>query len=182
MRTCLLAVAALLCSACAAAGTTDVVASTAKTYTGPYSAQVVESTVTTSLTGGGTFPCTSTYTMSGTLTITIGQAGNATLGTAQIVGTQTETAFGAGPSCKAKGNLPTSWAPTLSGTTTDLRFADQNVVTNGAYVVTSKTSFAGTLSDGVVNGVLGFSVAGGGTIGTASIVQSYSSTMSVVLR
>lgn len=138
--------------------------------------------MSTSLTGGGTFACTNTYTMSGTLTMTIGPTGSPTLGSAQIVGTQTETSFAGGASCKAKGNLATSWSPTLTGTTTDLHFADQNVATNGAYVVTSKTSFAGGLSDGVVNGVLGFSVAGAGTIGTTGIVQSYSSTMSVALR
>jgi hypothetical protein len=179
MSKCLVVAASLLCSACAA-GTTDV-ASSAKTYTGSYSAQVVESTVSTSLTGGGTFPCTNTYTMTGTLTMTIGQAVSTTVGSAQIVGAQTETAF-AGAGCKAKGNLSTSWSPTLTGSTTDLHFADQNVATNGAYVVTSKTSFAGALSDGVVTGVLGFSVAGAGTIGTTGIVQSYSSTMSVVLH
>jgi hypothetical protein len=181
MRTCLLVAAGLLCSACAAAGTTDVT-SKAKTYTGPYSAQVVESTVSTSLTGGGTFACTNTYTMSGTLTMTLGATGSATVGSAEIVGAQTETAFAGGTSCKAKGNLSTSWAPTLTGTTTDLHFADQNVATNGAYVVTSKTSFAGALANDVVSGVLGFNVAGAGTIGTTGIVQSYSSTMTVQLH
>ena len=45
-----------------------------------------------------------------------------------------------------------------------------------------KTSFDGALADGVVNGVLVFSVAGSGTIGVTSIVQSYSSTMSVALH
>lgn len=180
MRSCLLVVATLLCTACAA-GTTDV-ASGAKTYRGTYSAQVVESTVSTSLTGGGTFPCTNTYTMSGNVTMTIGPTGSAAVGSAQIAGTQTETAFSGGASCKSKGNLSTSWSPTLTGTTTDLHFADQNVATNGAYVVTSRTTFAGALSGGVVTGVLGFSVAGTGTIGTTGIAQSYSSTMSVVLQ
>ncbi len=153
-----------------------------KTFTGPYTAQVVESTVSTSLTGGGTFPCTNTYTMSGTLTMMIDETGSAVVGSAQVVGTQVETAHSSGPSCLAKGNLTTSWAPTLAGTTTDLKFAAQNVATNGAYVVTSKTSFAGALSGGVVTGVLGFSVSGVGTIATTSIVQGYSSTMSVTLR
>jgi hypothetical protein len=180
MRACLLVVSSLICGACAAA-TTDV-SSTAKTYTGPYSAQVVESTVNTSLTGGGTFACTNTYAMSGTLTMTIDQQGSVMIGSAQIAGTQTETAYAGGPSCKTKGNLATSWSPMLTGTTTSLQFADQNVSTNGAYVVTSKTSFAGALSGGIVTGVLGFSVAGSGTIGTTGIVQSYSSTMSVTLR
>ena len=105
MRSCLPVVATLLCTACAAA-TTDV-ASGAKTYTGTYSAQVVESTVSTSLTGGGTFPCTNTYTMSGTLTMTIGPTGSAAVGSAQIAGTQTETAFSGGTSCKSKESRPT---------------------------------------------------------------------------
>jgi hypothetical protein len=181
MRACLLVVASLICGACAAA-TTDA-SPTARTYTGPYSAEVMESTVSTSLTGGGTFPCTNTYTMSGTLTMTIDQVAGAMVGSAQIVGTQTETAHSSAESCKAKGDLPTGWSPKLTGTTTNLRFDDQNLATNGGYAVTSKTSFAGTLSGGVVTGVLGFSVAGSGTIGgVTSIVQNYSSTMSVTLR
>jgi hypothetical protein len=48
--------------------------STLKTYTGQYSVQVVESTVTVSLQGGGTFPCTNTYTMSGTITLKVDQS------------------------------------------------------------------------------------------------------------
>ena len=180
MRTCLLAVASLLCAACSAS-TTDGSAK-AKTYTGTYSAVVVESTISTSLTGGGTFPCTNTYTMSGTLTMTIDDAAGAKIGSAQIVGTQVEMAHSSGESCKAKGDLSTSWSPNLTGTATDLHFGDQNVSTNGGYVVTSKTSFAGTLAGGVVTGVLGFSVAGSGTIGTTSILQSYSSTMTVTLH
>jgi hypothetical protein len=105
------------------------------------------------------------------------------IGSAQIVGTQTETAHSNGASCKAKGDLPTGWSPKLTGTNTDFRFDDQNISTNGDYVVTSSTSFVGTLSGSVVTGVLGFSVAGSGTIGgVTSIVQSYSSTMTVALR
>jgi hypothetical protein len=181
MRACLLVAASLLCAACGV-GTTDV-STTAKTYTGSYSAQVVESTVSTSLTGGGTFPCTNTYTMSGTLTMTLDQVGGAMIGSAQIIGIQTETAHSSAASCKAKGDLSTGWSPKLTGTTADIRFEDQNIATNGAYAVTSETSFAGTLSDGIVTGTLGFSVAGSGTIGgVTSIVQSYSSTMSVTLR
>ncbi|MDB4874471.1 MAG: hypothetical protein JWM41_917 [Gemmatimonadetes bacterium] len=181
MRARFLAVALLLCGACAAS-TTDV-ATTAKTYTGTYSAQVVESTVSTSLTGGGTFPCTNTYTMAGTMTMTIDQVSGAMVGSAQIAGMQTETAHSSAASCAAKGNLATSWAPKLTGTTADIHFDDQSVATNAGYAVTSKTSFAGTLSGGVVSGVLGFSVAGSGTLGgVTSVVQSYSSTMNVTLR
>jgi hypothetical protein len=180
MRTSLLFAGSLLCGACSA-GTTDVSAS-AKTYVGPFSAEVVESTVTTSLTGGGTFPCTNTYTMSGTMTMTVDEAGGAVRGSARLVGIQKETAHSNGSSCTNKGDLPISWSPTLTGTSSDLRFADQYVATNGAYAVTNKTSFAGTLSGGVVTGLLGFSVSGTGTIGTSSIVQSYSSTMSVTMR
>src|SRR6185436_9573643 len=116
------------------------------------------STVSTSLTGGGTFPCTNTYTMSGTLTVTIDSVTGAAVGQAHIDGTQKETAHSNGDSCKAKGDLSTSWSPTLSGTATALQFSDQNAVPNGGYLVTSKVSFSGALSGGVVTGVLGFSV------------------------
>lgn len=181
MRAYLLVASCLMCGACAAS-TTDASSKT-KTYRGTYSSQVVESTVSTSLTGGGTFPCTNTYTMSGTLTMTIDESGNpASLGSAEVNGTQTHTAHSGGASCLAKSNLTTGWAPTLTGTTSALQFAAQNVATNGSYVVTSRTSFAGALSGGVVTGVLGFSVSGAGTIGATSIVQSYTTTMNVTLN
>lgn len=156
--------------------------STEKTYTGQYSTQVVESTVSTSLTGGGTFPCTNTYTMSGTLTVTVDSVTGAAVGQARIDGTQKETAHSSGDSCKAKSDLSTLWSPTLTGTAAALQFSDQNVAPNGGYIVTSKVSFSGALSGGVVTGVLGFSVNGSGTIQTTSIVQSYSTTVSVTLR
>src|SRR4051812_39712607 len=120
MRVCLLVLASLLSAGCS--GMTD--ASTAKTYTGQYSTQVVESTVSTSLMGGGTFPCTNTYTMSGTLTVAIDSVTGAAIGQARVDGTQRETAHSSGDSCKAKGDLSTSWSPKLSGTTAALQFAD----------------------------------------------------------
>lgn len=176
----LLVATTLLCSGCAAGGSTD--GGAGKTYSGTYSATVVESTVSTSLTGGGTFPCTNTYTFSGTLTMTIDQTSGPVSGSAQIAGNQTETAHSGGASCPAKGNLTTSWSPTPTGTTGALTFSDQRVSTNAGYSVTSSTSFVGALSGGVVTGVLGFSVSGTGTIGATSIVQSYSTSMNVTLR
>ena len=181
MRARLMVATSFLCAACSA--TTDA-SSNAKVYTGTYSVDVVESTVSTSLTGGGTFPCTNTYRMSGALTMSINSAAStgSSLGTAQIAGTQKEIAHSTANSCVAKGDLSTVWSPNLTGTTGDLRFASQNVVPNGSYVVTSKTSFAGALANGVVTGQLTFSVAGSGTIGTTSIVQSYATTTNVSLR
>jgi hypothetical protein len=182
MRTCLLIAASLVCGGCAAGLTDGPTSKTAKTYTGTYSATVVESTVTTSLQGGGTFPCTNTFTFSGTLTMTIDDATGGMTGSAQIDGTQVETAHGGGTSCQAKGNLTTGWSPPLTGTTNALKFDAQNVSANGTYVVTSKTSFTGALANGAVTGVLGFSVSGVGNIGFAAIVQSYSTTMNVTLH
>lgn len=183
MRTYLLVASCLMCGACAASTTETDTSPKTKTYTGTYSAQVVESTVTVSLVGGGTHPCTNTYTMSGTVTMTITESSSSTsLGLVDIKGAQTETAHGGVSSCVAKGNLSTGWTGTLTGTTSALQFAGQTVATNGSYVVTSRTSFTGALSGGVVTGQLGFSVSGVGTIGTGSIVQSYSTTMNVTLN
>lgn len=156
--------------------------STLKTYKGQYSMQVVESTVTVSLQGGGTFPCTNTYTMSGTITLKVDQATGGE-SNAIVDGTQTEIAHSTAESCKAKGNLTTKWSPKLIVSGNDLRFDDQSVATNGAYGVTSKVTFAGTLSNGTVTGVLGLSVSGSGVIGgTASVSQNYSTTVNVTLR
>lgn len=153
-----------------------------KTYTGQYSVQVVESTVTVSLQGGGTFPCTNTYTMSGTLTLRVDQSTGAE-SNAMVDGTQTEIAHSTGDSCKAKGDLSTKWSPKLSVSGGEFRFDDQQVATNGGYGVTSRVTFAGTLSNGTVTGVLGLSLSGSGVIaGTASVSQSYSTTVNVTLR
>ena len=180
MRSYLTAAAMCACMACASA--TDV-SSTAKTYSGVYSTQVVESTVSTSLTGGGTFPCTNTYTMSGTITMTIDQAAGAVAGSAHVVGTQKETAHSSGSSCVAKGDLTTDWNPRVSGTTSSLRFDDQSVSTNAGYAVTARTSFTGSLSGSVITGTLGFSVAGSGTFGgVTSVAQNYSASTSVTLQ
>jgi len=70
MRKPLLLAASLLCGACSSTSEP----SSLKTYTGQYSVQVVESTVTVSLQGGGTFPCTNTYNMSGTITLKVDQS------------------------------------------------------------------------------------------------------------
>jgi hypothetical protein len=174
---------AAICLSAACAGSTTGVVPTAKTYSGTYSAQVVESTVSTSLQGGGTFPCTNTYTMSGTLTMTIDQVSGVLVGSAQVVGTQKEIAYSAASTCKPKGDLNTGWFPKLTGTSSDLHFDDQVVAVNGGYTVTTRTSFAGALSGGVVNGTLGFSVAGSGVIdGVSAVTQSYSTTMTVSLH
>src|SRR4249919_54437 len=112
--------ALLLCAACSSTSGP----STVKIYTGQYSVQVIESTVTVSLQGGGTFPCTNTYTMSGTITLKVDQSTGGE-SNAIIDGTQTETAHSTGDSCKAKGNLSTKWSPKLSVAGSDLRFDDQ---------------------------------------------------------
>jgi hypothetical protein len=152
MRAPLSTAALLLCGACA--GSTDVSA-TARVFTGSYSVQVVESTISTSLLGGGTFPCTNTSTMSGTVAMTVDTVGGVMSGSAQVDVKQVEIAHSTGDSCKAKGNLDTKWSPRLTGTTADLRFAAQTDVPRtpgSSYIVTSKTSFAGALSNNIVTG------------------------------
>src|SRR4051812_37032874 len=81
MRSASLVLAVLACGACAGDATGS---KSGRTYSAPYASEVVESTVSTSLTGGGTFPCTNTYAMNGTLTITIDESSGAMVGSAQI--------------------------------------------------------------------------------------------------
>jgi hypothetical protein len=180
MRISSIVLASVLCGACAAGDTEP---KNIKVYAGDYSVQVIESTVTQSLQGGGTFPCTNTYRMTGTLTLKVDQSTGAPESVGIISGAQTEIAHSSGDSCKAKGDLSTSWAPKLVVSANDLHFDAQNVVVNGGYTVTSKTTFAGTLSNGVVTGVLGFSVSGAGIIEVFSnVTQNYSTSVSVTLR
>ena len=176
MRKHLLLSALLLSGACSSASEP----SATKTYVGQYSVQVTESTVSVSLQGGGTFPCTNSYTMSGTLTLKIDAAGESV---ATVDGTQVETAHSTGDTCKAKGDLATKWSPRLSVSGNNLSFADQTVVTTAGYTVTSKTSFSGTLSNSAVTGALVFSVSGAGVIGgTTNVTQNYSTSVNVTLR
>lgn len=153
---------------------------TGSSYTGSYSGVMVETTIGTSLTGGGTFPCTNTYTLSGTLTMRLTQSGSSVTGSAVVTGTQRETGVSAG--CQPKGDSSTDWSPAISGSSSDLRFSDRRTAVNGGYSVTNQAGFTGALSNGIITGSLSFSVAGSGTIGSTSTTQNGSASMSVTLR
>jgi hypothetical protein len=141
---------------------------------------MVETTVGTSLTGGGSTTCTNTYTLSGTLTLRVTESGTSVTGSAVVAGTQHETAVSAG--CQAKGDSSTDWLPAISGSASNLGFSDRRTAVNGGYSVTSQAGFAGALSNGVITGSLSFSVSASGTIGSTSTTQNGSTAMSVTLR
>jgi hypothetical protein len=121
--------------------------------------------------------------MSGTVTIKVDQSTGGSQSEAIVDATQTETAFSNAATCRAKGNLTTKWNPTLVVTGTSFHFDAQQLQTNSGYNVTSKTTFDGTLANGVITGVLGFSASGSGVIGgQSSVTQNYSTTVSVTLH
>lgn len=177
MRTTSSVLAMLLCAACGG----DATGSSGTTYSAPYAANVVETTTSTSLTGGGTMTCTNTFTMTGTLTITMNSSSGPASGSAQITGNQVEKSRSPN-TCTAKGDLTTSWSPTLTGTTTDLHFDDSRVSTNGGFSVKTTASFAGALTGGSIAGVLTFTESASGTPSpTTSVTESYSASAQLVL-
>ena len=152
-------------------------------YSGGYSGTMVETTVSTSLTGGGTFACANSYIVSGTLSMQLQVSGSLVTGTATITGTERETGVSGDSSCRRKDDLTVGWSRPVSSPPSALAFSDQRTSANGAYSVTNRMSFSGALSNGVITGTLSFSVSGAGTIGGAtSVSQNGSSAMSVTLR
>jgi hypothetical protein len=177
MRSASLALAILVCGACAG----DATGSSGTTYSATYVANVIETTVSTSLTGGGTSTCTNTYTMMGGLTLTIDNASGAVTGTAQVTGTQIEKTHSPA-TCSAKGDLTTSWSPKLTGTTSDLHFDDSRVSSVAGFNVTTTTSFSGALTGGSIAGVLSFTESGSGSPnGLTNVSQNYSASAQLVL-
>jgi len=75
---------------------------------------MVETTVSNSLTGGGTFTCTNTFIVSGTLSMQLETSGNLLVGVATIKGTQTDTGVSGDSSCKRKETLSIGWSEAIS--------------------------------------------------------------------
>jgi hypothetical protein len=177
MKTIPRVLALLLCGACGGATSSP----TESFYSAPYAANVVETTVSTSLTGGGTFTCTNTYAMTGTLALTIVNESGSVSGDAQVVGKQVEKTHSP-DTCNAKGDLTTSWSSAVTGTTSDLHFDASRVSTNAGFNVTTTASFAGALTGGSVAGVLTFSESGSGSPnGITNVTQGYSASAQLVL-
>ena len=144
---------------------------------------MVETTVSTSLTGGGTFACANSYIVTGALSMQLAASGSLLVGTATITGTERETGVSGDASCKRKEDLSVGWSRPVSAAPSALVFSDQRTTANGAYTVTNRMSFSGALSNGAITGTLSFSVSGAGTIGgVTSVSQNGSSAMSVTLR
>ena len=173
-----LAVVILVCSACGSDATGS---SKGTTYKAAYAANVVETIVSTSLTGGGSSTCTYTYAMTGILTITLDNTTGPASGSAQVTGTQ--AAKGRSPdTCAAKSDLTTSWSPPLTGTASDLHFDDSRVSTNAGFSLATTTSFAGAVTGGAVAGVFTFTETGSGSPnGVTNVTQSYSASAQLVL-
>ena len=180
MRATALAVACAMCLACSA---TDLVGGGGTTYSGPFSGQLSRSTAGQGNSGGGVISCVNTYTLSGTLSMTLTQSGTAVAGSGSLNGAETETGKSGDPTCPLYGNKTIAWSGPVTGTTTALSFLEQSVSTNGSYVQTNKATFSGTLAGGTVAGTLTMSWAGSGVLPNATFVtQSGASTMTVTLR
>ena len=103
-------------------------------------------------------------------------------GASTIDGAGPTTCKSGDPTCPLYGSNSLEWSPPVSASTSALTFSDQRVSTNGNYSVTSKVTFVGTLSGGVVTGTLTLSRTGSGSITGTTISETGSSTMSVALH
>lgn len=169
-------------AACVGCGAITIDGAGPTTYTGPFSGPFVRTTVSQGNMGGGVITCFNTYTFSGTMSMMLRQSGSALTGSTSITGTQAETGKSGDPTCPLYGSNSLEWSPPVSASTSALTFSDQRVSTNGNYSVTSKVTFVGTLSGGVVTGTLTLSRTGTGSITGTTISETGSSTMSVALH
>ena len=151
-----------------------------KSYTGPYSGQYTETTVS-SLATGGFQTCTNTFTLSGTLTLTLEQTGDNVTGNASVSGLETETAHGGPAQCPSKGNIQMLQDASVNSSVSNLQFS-KDIVSQGSFVVTVSDSFTGALAGGTVTGTLTWSRNGTGTTQGSSVTSHATTAMSVTLH
>ena len=151
-----------------------------KSYSGPYSGQYTETTVS-SLATGGFQTCTNTFALSGTLTLTLEQSGDNVTGNASVSGLETETAHGGPTPCPSKGNIQMLQDAAVNSSVSNLQFSKANV-TPGSFATTVSDSFTGVLSGGTITGTLTWSRSGNGTTQGNSVTSNATTTMSVTLH
>ena len=150
---------------------------TKRTYAGPFSGTWTSGT--SAIGGGQTVVCTHTYTVSGTIAMTLEQQADGTVtGTELVNGTDTVT--GDTGTCPARGNALFGWSDaSVTGTTSNLTFSAQG----GSSVATTRFSFSGALNSGVITGTGVRTQSGQGDNGSGTVTTQFgSATYLVTLR
>jgi len=144
-------------------------------YRGPFSGQIVVTTITASANQSTT--CTSTRNISGTLTITL-RDGVAT-GNAEISGSRSEIAVTGSPCTPLPGSQTISVNVSMSGGPSSLAFTSETSATGptpnggGSVTATETYKFTGAVSGNTITGMLGYQHATRGT----NVVDGVSSTI-----
>jgi hypothetical protein len=154
-------------------------ASEGTTYTGTFSGQFLYNTTTSSTTGSTT--CVSTRSINGTLKITL-RAGN-TDGRAEMSGSRQEVSISGGSTCSPQtGTLSLAVNEAVTGGPSNLTFVNESSGTSptpnggGSVTVTETTKFLGSLSGGVITGMLGFESLGRGMNNVNGTITTISNT------
>jgi hypothetical protein len=144
-------------------------------YSGPFSGQIVVTTITAS--ANQSTACTSTRNISGTLTITL-RNGVAT-GNAEIRGSQSEVSVAGSACTPLSGSQAIAVNVAMSGGPSSLAFTSETSATGstpnggGSVTATETYKFTGAVSGATITGLLGYQHATRGT----NVVNGVSSTI-----
>ena len=165
------------------------------TMAGPFNAQIVVTTVTTSATGSTT--CASTRTINGMLTLQLEKRTDGSYaGTGSTTGPYFETAVTASPSCSPlPGTVQFNHSGPISGTASNITFSGRDSFTSTTPATVTNTTtltFAGTVTEGAaagqtaaanVQGTMTYSEQSTGTGPNGSIISgSGTTTFAVTVR
>ena len=140
-------------------------------YSGPVSGQY---TVTQIAVGNVTTACAFLRTLNGTMKVTLGQ-GSGSLEEAQLDLTEESISVSGTPGCSA-------FMCALTGTPGSLACGEQRTTTANGNANTLSFNFSGSLSGGVVSGVVTYGRTGQGTTNGSNVTHTGSTSMTVTLR
>lgn len=150
-------------------------------YSGPVSGQYA---VTQIAVGNVTTTCAFLRSLSGTMKVTLNQ-GSGSPGEAQLDMTENSISVSGSPTCSGTGPVccgPVAFMCALSGTPGSLACGDQRTTTGNGNTNTQSFNFSGSLSGGVVSGVVTYGTTGQGTTNGSNVTHSGSTNIPVTLR
>ncbi len=149
-------------------------------YSGPVSGQY---TVTHTAVGNVTNVCSYLRSLSGTMRVTLRQ-GSASPGDAQLDLTENSISAsgtgctGSGPACCG----PQTFVCALTGSAGSLACSQQRSNTSNGITNTQSFTFSGSLSGGVISGVVTYTSTGQGTVNISNVSHTGSTSLPVTLR
>lgn len=159
-------------------GESDAVATS---YSGPVSGQY---TVTQTVVGNVTNVCSYLRSLSGTMRVTLRQ-GSESPGEAQLDVAENAISVSGSPGCNGSGPVccgPNTFACVLTGTPGSFACAEQRTGGVAPFSNTRSFTFSGSLSGGVISGLVTYGLTGRGTVNISSETFTGSTSFAVTLR